>query len=167
MPALTFELGLTLEKPPVAAAADELGAAVAALGNTVVLGAPGDGSAGVNAGAAFLVDGDPTSPTFGTVLQTLTAPRPAAGQQFGTAVAVVGNGASSGVLVGAPTDSAAAADAGAAYLFDAATGALRQTFTKPITFSVVEELLPDTDLFEHYCLENEKDDAHIRGAAPR
>ena len=33
-------------------------------------------------------------------------------------------------------------------------------FTKPITFSVVEELLPDTDLFEHYCLENEKDVAH-------
>ena len=132
MPSVTFQLGLTLQKPPVAAAADQLGAAVAALGNTVVLGAPGDGSAGVNAGAAFLVDGDPTSPTFGTVQQTLTAPRPAAGQQFGTAVAVVGNGASSGVLVGAPTDSAAAADAGAAYLFDAATGALRQTFTKPM-----------------------------------
>ncbi len=42
-----------------------------------------------------------------------------------------------------------------------------QTFTKPITFSVVEELLPDTDLFEHYCLENEKDDAHLPGRAPR
>jgi len=38
-----------------------------------------------------------------------------------------------------------------------------RTFTKPITFSVVEELLPDTDLFEHYCLENEKDDAHVPG----
>ena len=40
-----------------------------------------------------------------------------------------------------------------------------KTFTKPITFSVVEELLPDTDLFEHYCLENEKDAAHqpVRG----
>ena len=38
-----------------------------------------------------------------------------------------------------------------------------QTFTRPITFSVVEELLPDTDLFEHYCLENEKDDAHFPG----
>jgi len=42
-----------------------------------------------------------------------------------------------------------------------------KTFTKPITFSVVEDLLPDTDLFEHYCLENEKDDARIRGAAPK
>ena len=40
-----------------------------------------------------------------------------------------------------------------------------RTFTRPITFSVVEELLPDTDLFEHYCLENEKDDAHFPGRA--
>jgi hypothetical protein len=32
-----------------------------------------------------------------------------------------------------------------------------KVFTKPITFSVVEELMPDTDLLEHYCLENEKD----------
>jgi hypothetical protein len=36
-------------------------------------------------------------------------------------------------------------------------------FTRPITFSVVEELLPDTDLLEHYCVENEKDDAHFPG----
>jgi hypothetical protein len=40
-----------------------------------------------------------------------------------------------------------------------------KTFTRPITFSVVEELMPDTDVFEHYCLENELDDAHIRAAA--
>jgi hypothetical protein len=38
-------------------------------------------------------------------------------------------------------------------------------FTRPIRFSVVEELLPDTDLFEHYCLENERDDAHFAGRA--
>jgi hypothetical protein len=42
-----------------------------------------------------------------------------------------------------------------------------QTFTRPITFSVVEQLLPDTDLFEHYCLENEKDDRHFPGRAGR
>ena len=38
-----------------------------------------------------------------------------------------------------------------------------KVFTKPITFKVVEELLPDTDLLEHYCLENERDDAHMPG----
>jgi hypothetical protein len=32
-----------------------------------------------------------------------------------------------------------------------------KTFTKPIQFTETLELMPDTDLFEHYCLENEKD----------
>jgi hypothetical protein len=35
-----------------------------------------------------------------------------------------------------------------------------KTFTKPVTISFVEQLLPDTDLLEHYCLENEKDAGH-------
>jgi hypothetical protein len=42
-----------------------------------------------------------------------------------------------------------------------------RTFTQPISFKVVEELLPDTDVLEHYCLENERDDAHTRGSQPR
>jgi hypothetical protein len=42
-----------------------------------------------------------------------------------------------------------------------------KTFTKPITFSVVEELLPDTDVLEHYCLEAETDAAHQPGRAGR
>jgi hypothetical protein len=36
-------------------------------------------------------------------------------------------------------------------------------FTRPITVNVVEELLPDTDLLEHYCVENERDDPHFPG----
>ena len=40
-----------------------------------------------------------------------------------------------------------------------------KTFTRPITFNVVEELLPDTDLLEHYCLEHESDAAHQPGRA--
>jgi hypothetical protein len=42
-----------------------------------------------------------------------------------------------------------------------------KTFTRPIAFSVVEELMPDTDLFEHYCVENEKDDPHFPGRSRR
>jgi hypothetical protein len=42
-----------------------------------------------------------------------------------------------------------------------------KTFTQPISFTVVEELLPDTDVLEHYCLENERDDARIRRDAPQ
>jgi hypothetical protein len=40
-----------------------------------------------------------------------------------------------------------------------------QIFTHPITVTVVEQLLPDTDVFEHYCLENERDDPHFPGRA--
>ena len=38
-------------------------------------------------------------------------------------------------------------------------------FTKPITISTVAELMPDTDLLEHYCLENEQDDRRMPGRA--
>jgi hypothetical protein len=38
-----------------------------------------------------------------------------------------------------------------------------RTFTKPIAVSVVAELMPDTDLLEHYCLENERDDKRMPG----
>jgi hypothetical protein len=42
-----------------------------------------------------------------------------------------------------------------------------KTFSKPVKISFVEELLPDTDLLEHYCLEHEKDAAHLAGKAAR
>ena len=42
-----------------------------------------------------------------------------------------------------------------------------KTFTQPITFSVVLDLMPDTDVLEHYCAENERDDAHIRRGPSR
>ena len=37
--------------------------------------------------------------------------------------------------------------------------------TKPVSFTFMVELLPDTDLLEHYCLEHEKDAAHLPGKA--
>lgn len=35
-----------------------------------------------------------------------------------------------------------------------------KVFTQPVTVNFTEQLLPDTDLLEHYCLEDEKDAAH-------
>jgi hypothetical protein len=35
-----------------------------------------------------------------------------------------------------------------------------KVFTKPVTINFAEELLGDTDLLEHYCLENERDAGH-------
>src|SRR5216684_564544 len=40
-----------------------------------------------------------------------------------------------------------------------------KTFTRPVTISFVEQLLPDTDVFEHICSENERDAAHLPGRA--
>jgi hypothetical protein len=38
-----------------------------------------------------------------------------------------------------------------------------KTFTKPVTIQFVEQLLPDTDVFEHICSEGEQDAAHVPG----
>jgi hypothetical protein len=37
-----------------------------------------------------------------------------------------------------------------------------QMYTKPFTIKFTQELLADSDLFESFCAENEKDTAHIR-----
>jgi hypothetical protein len=42
-----------------------------------------------------------------------------------------------------------------------------KVFTKPVTINFVEGLLPDTDVFEHICAENEKDTDHLPGKAER
>jgi len=42
-----------------------------------------------------------------------------------------------------------------------------KVFTKPVTITFVEQLLPDTDVFEHICNENEKDAAHQPGRAEK
>ena len=73
-------------------------------------------------GAAFVFDA-----TTGAMHQTLNSQTPAATTYFGTSVAVSGNM----ILVGAPYDSTTASRAGAAYLYDAATGALRATIADP------------------------------------
>ena len=36
-----------------------------------------------------------------------------------------------------------------------------KTFTQPFTFQFNQRLIPDTDLMETYCSENEKDAAHL------
>ena len=40
-----------------------------------------------------------------------------------------------------------------------------KVFTKPFTIRFAERLLPDTDVFEHICAEDEKDAAHTAKAA--
>jgi cysteine-rich repeat protein len=107
---------------PDAAAGDLFGSAVALTPTQVIVGAPLADVAGVETGRVYVFDRSDGSLRF-----TLDNPTPDAGDQFGAAVAVVGGG----ILVGAPRDDEGAADTGAAHLFDADTGALRQTLRNP------------------------------------
>jgi hypothetical protein len=106
---------------PMGAGGDRFGYAVAVLGGNIVAGAPGE-PMDTDDGNAYLIDG-----TSGGILRTFPNPTPAVGDGFGFAVAVVGGN----VLVTAPGDDTAATNAGAAYLFDAATGTLLQSIFRP------------------------------------
>ena len=108
-----FELALTLRPPETASSVPEqMGAALAAGGDTFLIGAPRDGSAAPDAGIVYVVSA--SSPTFGRLLRVLRKPgTPAARDAFGAAVAAVGDS----VLVGAPGDDTAAPGGGAAFVF--------------------------------------------------
>lgn len=101
-----------------------LGTAVSVAGNVLAVGAPGMLVGGVNSGAVLLFD-----LSNGALLRTVENPTPAAGDLFGRTVALEGNH----LIVGAPLDDTLASDNGAAYVFNATTGALAQTLTNPST----------------------------------
>jgi len=86
---------------------DELGIAVDVDGDTFVVGAPGNGSDGVGAGAAYVFVRDGAGWAF---QQRLAPTDAAAGRGFGAAVALDGDT----VVVGAP---GSASNTGAAYVF--------------------------------------------------
>ncbi len=119
-PGVASALPLTLLSP-APAADDHFGRSVAVSGTRVLVGAPGVVN-GSSPGVAYLFDG-----TNGNLLQTFNNPTPVANDQFGHSVAFVGGQ----VLIGGPRDDTAGADRGAAYLFDAASGSLLQTFVNP------------------------------------
>ncbi|MCB9838410.1 MAG: hypothetical protein H6813_03645 [Phycisphaeraceae bacterium] len=101
--------------PASGAAMDEFGSAVAIDGGVVVVGAWKDDDSGEDSGSAFVFD-----TATGAELHTLHADDAQAGDYFGHAVAVSGGLA----VVGAQgDDNSGGVDAGAAYVFDAATGA--------------------------------------------
>ena len=85
------------------------GTSVAGTQNTAFVGAPGPSLGTSNAGAAYLFDADPTSPTFGQTIAAVQEPTPTTGDDFGSAVGL-DYGA---LIVGASTSAgtgAAAAD---------------------------------------------------------
>jgi hypothetical protein len=112
----TGETLLTLQSPSPQAN-DQFGFSVAVVGTALLVGAPKFDQAGQpDAGAAYLFDGNPASPTFGQLQKILQKSSPIATDQMGYSVAALGPYA----LVGAPFDDTGAVDAGAVFLFDPA-----------------------------------------------
>lgn len=102
---------LTLGNPNVGDPAG-FGTSVAIAGTRVIVGAPGESTAGAGAGAVFVFDLQRVSPTV--PVATLRNPAPVDGDGFGGAVAISGTR----VVVGVAGSDVGADDAGRAYVFD-------------------------------------------------
>src|SRR5205823_1060100 len=63
------------------------GTSVAGTGTTAFVGAPGSNLGQSDAGAAYLFDADPTSPTFGAAIAAVGEPTPRGAGSFGESVA--------------------------------------------------------------------------------
>jgi Ca2+-binding RTX toxin-like protein len=106
---------------PDAQAGSRFGAAVAGIGDNLIVAAPADDTAGPGTGTVYLFDG-----TTAANIAAIVNPHPTVSTGFGTAVASVGPN----VLIGSPDDNTAGPGAGAAFLFDP-SGALLTTFAQP------------------------------------
>jgi hypothetical protein len=101
---------------------EAFGSSVSISGNTVVVGAPYDEAGAWLGGSAYIFDA-----TTGNLLRTLKDPAPVMDGHFGSSVAVSGTM----VVVGEPQEFPGAPGPGAAYVFDAATGAFLRTLYNP------------------------------------
>ena len=123
--AIARELTATWDNPPgFIGVSDQFGNKLAVSGNLAVVGAHLSNAAGFNdAGIAHVFN-----TTTGALVATLNNPSPDANDYFGISVAISGNLA----VVGAfQEDPGGVENAGAAYVFNATTGALVATLTKP------------------------------------
>ena len=101
---------------PSPAINDFFGFSVAISGTLLVAGASRDDTGAGNAGSAYVYDVSSATPTV--PIATLNAPGPAAGDNFGTSVAISGTL----MVVGAPYDDTGSSDAGAVYVYDLSSG---------------------------------------------
>jgi len=113
---------MTTLQNPTPANGDLFGRSVAASQDYLAIGAPFDDSAFVDAGSVYLFNAS----TAG-LIRALQSPNPSAGEYFGWTLAFAGDR----VLVAAVGSDVGGPDAGAAYVFETATGSLLYTLQKP------------------------------------
>jgi serine/threonine protein kinase len=114
----------TIENPSPDAY-DSFGSAVASSGSEIFISAPWDDTLGTNAGTVYVFDG--AGEFTGRVIENPAPGVDGEGDRFGSRITATENQ----LLVAAWTADQGATDAGAVYLFDAATGNLLQTFVNP------------------------------------
>lgn len=107
---------------PTLAADDWYGVSVAIEGALMVVGATHDNAGASNSGTAYVHNS-----STGALVATLSNPTPAVDDLFGNSVDISGTT----VAVGAHSDNTGASNAGAAYIFNANTGALLRTINNP------------------------------------
>ena len=110
----TFGAELMWFAPAGADAGDNIGWSINLDSGLALLGAARDDDRGLDAGAAYLFDADPSSPTFGQMLLKLTASDGGPNDLFGSGASMA-NGMA---LIGAMSATTAGGRTGAAYLFD-------------------------------------------------
>ena len=105
---------------------DYFGADVAAVGDWILVGAPGslNGESSQRPGVAYIFDS-----ATGELIQGFQNPNPSV-DEFGATVAWTGIGRD--ILIGAPGDDSQGNDAGAAFLIDGITAAIFQSYKPPI-----------------------------------
>ena len=101
---------------------DRFGASISISGDKILIGASGDDTGATNAGSAYLYDA-----TTGVLLYTFNNPTPETNDHFGSSVSISDNK----ILIASSNDDTGATNAGSAYLYDASTGTLLQTFNNP------------------------------------
>lgn len=107
---------------PTPESGHEFANAVSISGDKVLISDRWNNTGATGTGAAHLYDF-----TTGTLLKSFYNPTPEQGDQFGRFLSLSGDK----VLISAFTDDTGAHDSGSAYLFDATTGDLLQTFNNP------------------------------------
>ncbi|BAY65998.1 hypothetical protein NIES22_61110 [Calothrix brevissima NIES-22] len=119
--ATTGELLRTFDNPDPSPG-DLFASSVAISGKNVVIGAFLDDTGAADTGSVYVFNAE-----TGELVHTILNPQADEADLFGSAVAIDGDK----IVVGARADDLGAVDAGSAYLFDAVTGTLLQTFANP------------------------------------
>ncbi len=108
---------------PTPGSVDWFGYGLGMLGDTAIIGAPGDDTSGDGTGTVYIYNS-----LSGVLNRTVPNPEPTTQDGFGYSVAGIGG---SRFAVGAPATDIGAKDAGAVYIMDAVTGAVAKKITNP------------------------------------